>query len=209
MRTAHQNAPVPQNDREVVNKEFVDSSLSSLVASYDVLYQWNHLNVGEFTLTQPLSDGWAAVFVAATTTKAEHIRVTSANTGSASEAYLMVTANVGEADYEAWAVHNFFNTSNQQFLHLISRGDNVAGDVYAGARWEQPAGSLVAVYNEGIGDQEVASSLEIVPAGTSPEDYLVETHSSVRGHLIGKGWGRLSNYGHIDTSSLAGLGTSQ
>ena len=209
MRTAHQNVPIPAGDREVANKEFVDTSVSSLVAAYEVLYKWNHADVAEFTLTEPLADGWAVAFVPATTTKAEHILVTSANTGSASEAYLMITNAVGKDDYEVWANHNFFDTSNQQFVYAVSRGDDIGSDVYAGARWEQPAGVLTGVYNEGVGDVVAASSIEIVPSGSSPEDFLVETKSSVRGRMLGKGWGRIANLGHIDTSTHAGLGTSQ
>lgn len=208
MRTAHQNVPVPATSSSAANKDFVDTSISSLVTAYEVLFQWNHSDVTQFTLTEPLADGWSVGFVPATTTKAEHILVTSANTGSPSEAYLMVTAALGDADYEMWAVHNFFDTSNQQFVYALSRGDDISNDRYAGARWEQPAGELTGVYNEGVGDQVAAGSLEIVPAGTSPENFILETHSSVRGQLIGKGWGRISNYGQIDTATYAGLGTS-
>ena len=111
MRTAHQNVPVPAQDKEAANKEFVDSSLASLVAAYEILFQWNRSDVSQFTLTAPLADGWSVTFQPATTTKAAHIRVTSANTGSPSEAYLMVTVAVADPDYEIWSIHNFFNTS--------------------------------------------------------------------------------------------------
>lgn len=208
MRTAHQNVPIPVNNQEAANKEFVDTSISSLVASYDVLFQWNHSDLSQFTFTEPLADGWSAVFVAATTTKAEHIRITSANTGVPSESYLMVTAALASGDHEMLAVHNFFNTSNQQYVRMICRGDDIATDRYVAARWEQPAGELVGVYNEGVGDQVAAPSLEIVPSDTSPDSFVVETHLSARNKLMGKGWGRIANYGQIDASTYPGLGTS-
>ena len=208
MRTAHQNVPIPVANKEAANKQFVDTSIASLVASYDILFQWNHSDVSQFTLTEPLADGWAVVFVPATTAKAEHIRLTSSNTGSPSSAYLMVNSAVGSANYEAWMIHNFFNTSNQQFVYALSRADDISADRYAGARWEQPAGELVGVYNEGGGDVVVAPSYEVLPSGASPETFLVETHSSVRGRLLGKGWGRISNYGQVDATTYPGLGTS-
>lgn len=208
MRTAHQNVPIPANNQEAANKEFVDTSISSLVAAYEVLFQWNHSDLTQFTLTEPLADGWAATFVAATTTKAEHIRLTSANTGSPSEAYYMVDTALSGGDHELLVVHNFFDTSNQQYVYAVCRGDDIASDRYVAARWEQPAGELVGVYNEGVGDQVAAPSFEMVPSGTSPEAFVVETQMSVRNKLLGKGWGRLSSYGQIDAATYPGLGTS-
>lgn len=209
MRTAHQNVPTPQLAQEVVNKDFVDTSISAIPTEYDIFFKWNHTSTAQFTLTDPLAHGWAMLFVAATAAKAEHIRVTAPVFGGTSKAYLLVTTPISVPNFEMLSVHNFFNIATQQFVYQLARAANVATGIYAGARWEQPAGVLTGVYNATLGDQIVASSLELVPAGPSPEAHVVETTSSVRGHLLGKGWGRLANYGQIDSATQPTLLTSQ
>jgi hypothetical protein len=209
MRTAHQNAPVPQLSQEVANKDFVDSAIGAIPTEYDVLFKWNHTSTAQFTLTDPLAHGWAMLFVAATATKAEHILVTAPVFGGTSKSYLTVTAPMVAANFEMLSIHNFFNIATQQYVYQLARAANVTTGIYAGARWEQPLGVLTGVYNATAGDQIVAASIEPVPSGPSPEVYIVETHSSVRGHLLGKGWGRLSSYGQIDSTTQPTLMTSQ
>jgi hypothetical protein len=207
MRTAHQNVPAPQLSQEAANKEFVDAAIGAL--EYDVLFKWNHTNTAQFTLVDPSVHGWAMAFVAATTSKAEHILVTAPVFGGVSKAFLMVTAALSGPNFEMFSVHNFFNIATQQYVYQLVRAADVTTGIYAGARWEQPAGVLLGVYNATAGDQIIAPSVELVPSGANPEDYLVETQLSARGHLLGKGWGRVSSYGQIDSSSQAALLTSQ
>lgn len=209
MRTAHQNAPLPQLSQEVANKDFVDTAIGAIPIEYDVLFKWNHTSTAQFTLVDPSTHGWAMLFVAATTTKAEHIRVTAPVTGGVSKGYLMITAALGGANFEMFSVHNFFNIATQQYVYQLARAANVTTGIYAGARWEQPAGALLGVYNATLGDQTIASSVELVPSGPNPENYLVETYLSARGALLGKGWGRMANYGQINSSAQAALLTSQ
>ena len=209
MRTAHQNAPTPQLNQEVAPKGYVDTSVAGISTQYNVLFKWNHTSAAQFTLTDPSVHGWVMAFVAATAAKAEHIRVTAPVFGGTSKAYLTVTTPISGPNFEMLSIHNFFNIATQQFVYQLARAANLTTGIYAGARWEQPAGALTGVYNATLGDQVVAPSIELVPAGPSPELNVVETQSSVRGHLLGKGWGRMSSYGQIDSTTEPTLLTSQ
>lgn len=208
MRTAHQSVPAPQLTQEAANKGYVDSSIAAIPNEYKALFKWNHSNVSQFTLTDPSAHGWSVSFVAATTSKAEHIRVTAPTFVGSSRAYLVVSATLSSSNFECIAVHNFFNFANTQYVYALSRASNVTTGIYAGARWEQPAGVLTGVYNATLGDQIIAQSLEFVPSGATPQDYIVETQSSVRSSVFGKGWGKVANYGNIDYSTEPSLLTS-
>jgi hypothetical protein len=212
MRLAHQSTPAPQADQESSTRKYVDDSVAAIDAGeYQVLFSWNHTDISQFTLTDPASDGWAVAFVAATTGKAEHIRITSPVVGFATVAYLTVTGGLTSPDIEINATHGFFDTNNQQLVSALVRGAGLASNIYAGATWDQPTGTLKGVYNEGAGEIEVASSLELVPSGIDASNghaTRVESWATIRGLLLGKGWSRFANYGHIDTTTEAGLGTS-
>lgn len=212
MKLAHQSVPTPQVDQESSTKKYVDDTVGSIDAGeYQVLFSWNHTDVTQFVLTDPGSDGWTAGFVAATTGKAEHIVVTAPTVGADSVGYLTVLGGLSSANAEVNITHGFFDTNNQQLVSVIARGSSIVTDIYAGATWDQPTGSLKGVYNEGAGEIAVASSLEIVPAGidaTNGHATRVETWLTTRGLLLGKGWGRFANYGHIDATTEVGLGTS-
>jgi hypothetical protein len=212
MKLAHQTAPTPGVDREVSTKKYVDDTVGAVDSGeYQVLFTWNHADITQFTLTDPAIDGWGFAFVAATTGKAEYIRITAPTVGTDSVAYLTVTGGLPSAEIEMNVTHGFFNTNNQQLVTALVRGANIVTDIYAGATWDQPSGTLEAVYNEGAGEIAAASTLELVPSGidaTNGHTTRVETWVTARGLLIGKGWGRFASYGHIDTTTEAGLGTS-
>jgi len=128
----------------------------------------------------------------------------------------------------AYAVISYWKRSDGHFenadrIYVITANLDVAeaniqtgtmpttNDIYAGATWDQPSGTLVGVYNEGGGEVSVASSLEMVPSGINAATghaIRVETWATARGLLLGKGWGRFANYGHIDATTEGGLETS-
>ncbi len=202
MKLKHQSTPQPQTVIEAANKQHVTDAISTAL---QVLFSWNHTDVSQFTLTDPSAHGWTVGFVAATTSEPEHILVTAPNTAGASTAYLMITAGISVADYEVVAVHDFFGTGVET-VSLLARADDISGGVFAGARWSMGGtAALEGFYAGGFGDTVIAADIEVVPAAPP---VVVETHLSTRGLALGKGWGRLANYGSIDASTEAGLGTS-
>ena len=201
MKLKHQSTPQPQTDPEASSRKYVDDSISSALS---LLFSWNHTSVSQLTLTQPLSDGWTMAFVAATSSEPEHILITAPPAGGATLAFVTVTAGLTSADHEVVAVHSFFG-SGTQTVSVISRVVNMIGGIFVGARWSMGAGgSLDGFYADGFGDTVIADSIEPVP---DVPPVTVETQLSVRGLSLGKGWGRLANYGSIDASTEAGLGT--
>jgi hypothetical protein len=202
MNLKNQSTPQPQADLEAANKKYVDDAISTAL---QVLFSWNHTDVSQFTLTDPTAVGWTATFVAATSTEPEHILVTKPLTAGPDTAFLTVTTPLTSADYEVIAVHDFFD-GGAETVTVMGRVVNLISGVFVGAKWGMGSGgSLEGFYAEGFGDTTTAISIEPVPS-TPP--VTVETHLSARGLLLGKGWGRLSNYGPIDASTQAGLGTS-
>jgi hypothetical protein len=201
MNLKHQSTPEPQNDVEAANKKYVDDAISTAL---NLLFAWNHTDVSQFTLTDPAVAGWTMGFVAATTAEPEHVLITKPLTGGASTAFLTVTTPLTSADYEVTVVHGFFG-SGVETVSVLGRVVNLLSGIFAGAKWNMGAGgSLEGFYADGFGDTLIAPSIEIVPS-TPP--VVVETQLSARGLLLGKGWGRLANYGSIDASTEAGLGT--
>lgn len=169
------------------------------------LFSWNHTDASQFTLTDPTAVGWTAVFVAATTSEPEHILVTKPLTVGPDTAFLTVTVPLLSSNYEVTAVHSFFG-NGVEAVSVLGRVVDLIGGIFAGAKWNMGAGSsLEGFYAEGAGDTTTATSIEPIP---SAPPVMVETQLSARGLLLGKGWGRLSNYGSIDASAEPGLGTS-
>lgn len=201
MKTAHQNAS-PSQAKE--------KPASTNTCGCQVLFQWNHTDATQFKLVS--DPGWSVHHVKADEYRGEHLAVLSPES-KPGKAYLMVAGGVDAADYEMRIVHGFFNTGRPQLVYSVMRGVSVSDDVYVASRWEIPhgrSGRLTAVFNEGEGDEVSAAPVEDGPLpGYDPWDLIVETRSSVRGQMVGQGWGRISSFGHIETDTYPALRSSR
>lgn len=171
------------------------------------LFEWNHSNTTQFTLTS--SDAWTAVYVSGSLGTPEHLLVTAPGSWTTStEMFLTTAADIGEPDYTVLMTHEFSTIVDAAITHnvgLICRYLDATS--YLLTKWTQPE-AAAALDSFPFGASAALdygrAAVEIIPSedrdsGTQP--LLVQTYTEVQGRLCGFGWGRPSTYYKFDITN--------
>jgi hypothetical protein len=169
------------------------------------LFEWNHTNATQFTLTS--SDVWTAVYVQGTQDTPEHILVTAPVSWTTStEMFLTTTLDIGEPDYTVLMTHEFSTIADIAITQNVGSICRFLDDTsYLLTKWTQPEASAAlasAPYGASAPLNFGRQAVEIIPAedrdpGTDP--LLVQLWTEVQGRLCGFGWGRPATFYKFDT----------
>ena len=210
MKTAHQVGLTPLDGQDNATRDYVLANVAG------ELFRWNRVDVSQFSLVDPLTQGWALAYVAASGGVPAHIRITAPSswTTATGPAFLLISPDLATADHDIIVTHDFFTPQpTTQTIGPLQR--YVADDSWIGTQWSfdnvaGPVVTLAVESEDGGAPASVFSDPEILPALVST-DVVRTVATSLRG-LHGCGLGRVAGHGlftgaaSLYTDKTAGFG---
>ena len=164
----------------------------------DEVFRWNRVDSSQFTLVDPLAQGWEFAFVPASSELPAHLLLTAPGSWSNSTGpVFLVTSEDLPLERRIDVVHGFFPI-DLQLVGPILRF--LADDSWVGMWWESNVGIASLVLGAEDNGSPTNTVLEASVLDSASVGSIMKTSCASSGNLYGGGKGCVASYGALSGS---------